>query len=211
MTRLRFRQFGFNVTFKISPCQAVFIMDISLTAPYVTLLCRLEISEVLWIRVFLTVRGLASGEILQHHHYPAVILLGCPFPLGQLTGSSTKSPSVHYIIGLITYKAYIAMKQWSLSLPNLLKEHCWLKASLWSRIDGENKGSQAAPNLFCLCGSSLNNNGKQWLCKPLMCEMFWSGCKSLLQSWELSLEKRNCVERWSELMNIFFFLLNTLS
>lgn len=129
---------------KWAPVRQSLIMVISLTAPYVTLLCRLEIS-VLWISVFLTVHGLASGEV-RRHRCPADILLECPAPfgLGQLTGSSTNSTSVAYIINLITHKACTALKQQSLSFPDILKEHCWWKASLWSRIDGGNKGDQAA-------------------------------------------------------------------
>lgn len=145
---------------KWAPVRQSLIMVISLTAPYVTLLCRLEIS-VLWISVFLTVHGLASGEV-RRHRCPADILLECPAPfgLGQLTGSSTNSTSVAY------YQLnYLQSLHGTETTEPLLSRHPQrtllmkskpLKQNWWGQ-----QGRPGCSNLLCLCGSSLKDNVKQ--------------------------------------------------
>lgn len=129
-------------------------------------------NRVLWISDLITAHGL----FLWKSCGSTMIRPFCEDGLLSLVSSLALPLKVPLgIISLITYKAYIEERRQSLSLLNILREHCWLKASLWSRVDRENKAKQDALNLLCLCGSSLNN---AWHClhKHLMCEMFWSGC-----------------------------------
>lgn len=130
-------------------------------------------NRVLWVSDLITAHGL---PLWRRSCGSTTTQSVCKDDLLSLVSSLALSLKVPLcIISLITYKAYIEGRQWHLSLLNILKEHCWLQASLWSRVDGENKGKQDALNLFCLCGSSLDN-AKHCLRKHLMCEMVWSGC-----------------------------------
>lgn len=159
LSRSRFRNLGFNATFKMSLCQAVFdngyITDSSIGYPAM----QARDFRVLWISVFLTVHGLASGEV-RRHCCPAVILLECPAPLGQLPGSSTnRSTTVAYIISLITYKAYTETTEPLLSQHpqrTLLMESKPLKQNWWGK-----QGRPGCSYLLCLSESSLQDNGKQ--------------------------------------------------